>query len=71
MTLSEIRKMPQTTSTRDLHGAEAMAVHESVFRSYHVIQKVRKWLQCDPPVPPVALLEVIDYLMERPDDDGN
>lgn len=58
MTLSEIRKMPT-----GLDPESPGPIHESVFRSYHVLGKVREWLLEG--TPSSVIVEMMDDLMER------
>jgi hypothetical protein len=41
-------------------------MHESVFRSYLLVEKIRALLLADPPCPPKVLLEIIDDVHDAP-----
>lgn len=56
MTLHEIRDFPTSIDT----GPNSGRVHESVLRSYQIVQKVKELLNQD--VAPQVILEVIDDL---------
>lgn len=56
MTLHEIRDFPTTIDT----GPNSGRVHESVLRSYQIVQKVKELLGQG--VPPEVLLEIIGDL---------
>lgn len=55
MKFNDILNMP---TTGDLKGK----THESVFRSYHILLKVREFLEIGMPTP--TLLELIDFMRE-------
>jgi hypothetical protein len=60
MTLAEIRDLPTVFGT----GPNGNRVHESIFRSYHCVQKVRELLREE--TPPSVILEIIDDIMDAP-----
>lgn len=64
MTLEEIRAMPL--------DAAAFAIHESIFRSYHIVDKVVELLKED--CPAKVVLEIIEDLRNakwvKPTDNG-
>lgn len=57
MSLDEIRNFPTTIDT----GINSKRVHESVLRSFQVVQKIKELLDKNTPAP--VLLEIIDDLM--------
>ncbi len=61
MRLNEIRKQPTTTSemVRDV-GETDPRIHESVFRSYHIVDKAIKL--CQQKVPHEVIIEIIEDL---------
>ena len=61
MRLCDIRAFPTTVKL----PIEASGIHESVFRSYQCLEKVRDLLTRG--VPADVLVELIDDLMEAPD----
>lgn len=62
MTLAELREQPTTIGT----GPNGTRVHESVLRSYGMLQKVRELLMQPERVPPNVILEMIDDVMDSP-----
>jgi hypothetical protein len=65
-TLAEIRETPVVLDTGNGR------VHESVFRSWHCLRKVREYLlmaRKGDRMPPEVLLEIIDDLMDSPGKD--
>jgi hypothetical protein len=60
MTLAEIRDLPTVLGT----GPNGNRVHESIFRNYHCVQKVRELLRKE--TPPSVILEIIDDIMDAP-----
>lgn len=62
MKLAELRQRPTTIGT----SANGQRVHESVLRSYGMLQKVRELLIQEDPVPPHVLLEMIDDVLDAP-----
>lgn len=54
MTINEINQMPVTFS----HGGGA--VHESIYKSYHALQRVKDLLRKG--TPPAVVLEFIDEM---------
>ncbi len=60
MNLSEILEFPTTLDT----GPNGNRVHESVFRSYQCLEKVRELLRVESP--PSVVIEIIDHIMEAP-----
>lgn len=56
MTLSEIRKIPETIVASEWSGARSW--HESVVRSYQVLEKARDWLKRG--APGSVVLEMIE-----------
>lgn len=60
MTLAEIREMP----TRLDCGSSGPRLHESVFRSFHCVSKIRELL--DYGAPPAVIVEIIDDIMKAP-----
>lgn len=60
MTLSELRSMPEVINTIPV---QSRGVHESMLKSYQVLQKAKDWLRQD--VPGSVVLEMIDYAYER------
>lgn len=59
MSLNEIRMMP-TARPISSDGA----VHESIFRSYHIVQKVRELLEAK--TPHGVILEIVTDLQNAP-----
>lgn len=59
MTLEQIRRMPTTIA-----AGHASPVHESILRSYHVLQQVKKWIAQG--VPHGPLIELIADLESAP-----
>jgi len=55
MTLSDIRKIPTVI---DEIEPSATGAHESVMRSFHVMRKVKEWLELR--VPHETIIEMID-----------
>lgn len=62
MTLAELREMPTCLGT----GPNGSRIHESVFRSYQMLMKVRQMLMNPEKVPPYVIMEIIDDVMEAP-----
>ena len=70
MTLAEIREKPKTLTRLKIEAALSTGMcgmHESLLRSYAVLEKVRELLMADQPTPPKVILEIIDDLMDAPD----
>ena len=63
MTIAELAEWPTTLDT----GPNGTRVHESVLRSYQVLQKAREWLMKG--TPPDVVLEMIDHCMDAPGQD--
>jgi hypothetical protein len=61
VTLAQIREMP--TVSRDNTGR----THESVFRSYHIVEKVKDLLRENTPA--ATILEIIEDLQDAPQKD--
>ena len=61
MKLNEIRKQPTTTGEmiRDV-GERDPRIHESVFRSFHIVDKIKELLKKG--TPPDVLIEIIEDL---------
>lgn len=63
MTLAELRELPTTIDT----GPNGNRAHESIFRSYQMLQKVRGYLIAGgQPIPYPVLLEMIDDVLDAP-----
>jgi hypothetical protein len=52
MKLHEIRDMPTSIGSN----------HESLYRSYHILEKVKSLLEVDPPVSHSVILEIVNDL---------
>lgn len=65
MTLNEIRNFPTTIDT----GPNLGRVHESVLRSFQVVQKTKELLERGTPAP--VLLELIEDMMTAMQRDFN
>lgn len=63
MTLAELRERPDTITTG---GSNEHRIHESCFRSYGMLNKVRELLMSPTPVPPKVILEMIEDVMDAP-----
>ncbi len=57
MILSEIRQMPKTMTKKEVTGVLNEGMHESLFRSYHIVQKVKELV--DAKTPHAVILEII------------
>lgn len=67
MTLAELRELPNEINVdTSAMGGNNGHVHESVFRSYAMLQKVKQLLMSDQPVPPVVIIEMIEDVMDAP-----
>lgn len=62
MTLASIRDFPSCVGT----GPNGPRIHESCFRSYQMLMKVRELLLNPSPVPQSLILELIDDVMDAP-----
>lgn len=62
MKLAELRECP----TRLTIGSNGTNIHETVFRSYSMLNKVCELLMSDQPVPPKVILEMIEDVMNAP-----
>lgn len=62
MTLAELCTMPTILDYEHITGRDR--VHESVFRSYQVLQKAREWLLLG--TNPQIVLEMIELAMSSP-----
>jgi len=56
MKIHEIKEMPTSTDQLEKHKN----YHESCFRSYQILQKVKEWLEYD--TPPKVIKEIIEEL---------
>ena len=61
MTIFEIAEMPTSLSREYVLKSPAVGWHESLLRSYHVVQKVRELLQKG--TPNEVTLELIETMM--------
>jgi hypothetical protein len=61
-TFASIREFPSTIGT----GPNSPKVHESCFRSYQMLMKVRELLMNPKGVPQELLLDLIDDVMDAP-----
>lgn len=60
MKLSEIRRQPTTLFIRD--SADNQRFHESLLRSYQLVQKIKELLDADTPAS--VIMEIIDDVEE-------
>lgn len=61
MKLLEIRRMATTTSEfARVSGEEDPMIHESIFRSFHIVDKIKELLKKG--TPPDVLVEIIEDL---------
>lgn len=63
MTLAELRERPTMLV---VGGKNGQRIHESCFRSYGMLDKVRSLLRSPTQVPASVILEMIDDVMEAP-----
>lgn len=64
MTLSEIRSMPRDVDFKDV-DPNSKGMHESCFRSYHIVEKVMEL--CHEATPHKLMLEIINDLRLAPE----
>lgn len=60
MDISEIKMLPSTLGT----GPNSPRYHESLFRSYHILEKVKALLALE--VPPSVVSEIIEDIEKAP-----
>jgi len=60
--LADLREFPSTIST----GTNGRQIHESCYRSYQLLQKVRDMLTSYSNVPQELIVEIIDDVMDAP-----